>query len=318
MPYQINNATTTERVDNIAGFLRDLGYDLGMSYGESSGATDAAARQTFVNFGYDDNTLTKRYKYNTSGWTNTLHSEIAAGRPVYYSGCSDAVCTHGHAFVLDGYDAGKLYHVNLGWGAGDWTPDLNGNYFYIDTITPTGHSNYSHWQVAIWGIQPTATYCTALSVNTPVETPKFCIAQAGIITVSGVNINNVTDGRIYSEEGVKLETGTQISNGSNVQIAIKPIPCNPPVRPSYVSKKTTTNQEQRSQSEELKYATNYAIGQLELNKRSFVSIYSIDGKLLLNEHTSIVTLTNLSNGVYVIRAIAEDGTIYQSRILIQK
>ena len=50
-------------------------------------------------------------------------------------------------------------------------------------------------------------------------------------------------------------------------------------------------------------------------KRSFVSIYSIDGKLLLNEHTSIVTLTNLSNGVYVIRAIAEDGQILQSKLI---
>ena len=53
------------------------------------------------------------------------------------------------------------------------------------------------------------------------------------------------------------------------------------------------------------------------NKRQ-INIYSIDGKLLQQCLNCELSSISLPNGVYIIRAIAEDGTIYQSKILIQK
>jgi len=313
MPSTLSNSSTMAEVDMTAGFIRDIGYDLDMDYGESSGATDDEALSTFENFGYDENTLYLRAKWKTEGWTNILHSEIAAGRPVYYSGCSNFWGTDGHAFVLDGYDAGDLYHVNLGWG-----PFYNG-YYFIDTIT-AGGSSFSYWQAAIWGIKPAARYCTGLTINSSVETPKFCIAQAGQVTISGVNINNVTDGRIYSEQSVRLTTGTRINSGCSVQIAIKPIPCESPIVP-HSPAYHTINQGLEDTADGFDISPNYTIEQLEIqsqNKIVTTYVYSIEGKLLLSTNSDILSTYTLNNGIYVIRAVAENGDVYQSKILLQR
>ena len=301
MPLRLYNSSSLSQVNEVAGFLRDLGYDLGMNYGESSGCWDSDAMETLVNFGYDNNTLKYGLKSSTTGWTNIMHNEIAAGRPVYYSGYESIFFTGGHAFVLDGYDAGDLYHVNIGWGAS------YNDYYFIDTIT-AGGSSFSHWQAAIWGIQPAQSNCTSLTVSS-VSTPKFCIAQEGLITLSGTDIHNVTDGRVYSETGIRLTTGTHIANGCNVRLAIKPIPCEPPGGPAYIV--AHHNSEDH-------------IPEIETDKinenqhfRNAV-IYTIDGKLI-QQTSDIESVKNqLPNGIYIIKAITDSGNSFQSKILISK
>jgi len=299
MPLRLYNSSSLSQVNEVAGFLRDLGYDLGMNYGESSGCSDGDAMETFVNFGFDENTLTYGKKISTSGWTNIMHNEIAAGRPVYYSGCDSFFGTDGHAFVLDGYDAGDLYHVNLGWGGGS-----NG-YYFIDTIT-AGGSSFSHWQAAIWGIQPAQSNCTSLTVSS-VSTPKFCIAQEGLVTLSGTDIHNVTNGRVYSETGIRLTTGTHIANGCNVQLAIKPIPCDPPSGPAYIvahhSSEDRISEIEEDKTKESQYL-------------SKVLIYTIDGKLIQQTSEIESVKKHLPNGIYIIKAITDSGNSFQSKILI--
>lgn len=320
MPSTLSNSSTMAEVDMTAGFIRDIGYDLDMDYGESSGTTDDDALSTFENFGYDENTLNLRAKWKTAGWTNILHSEIAAGRPVYYSGSSSTLCIGGHAFVLDGYDAYDLYHVNLGWGPIDFSNGNTGNYFFIDTITTNNDHHYPYCQAAIWGIKPAARYCTGLTINSTIETPKFCIAQAGQVTISGVNINNVTDGRIYSEQSVRLTTGTRINSGCSVQIAIKPIPCESPIVP-HSPAYHTINQGLEDTADGFDISPNYTIEQLEIqsqNKIVTTYVYSIEGKLLLSTNSDNLSTYTLNNGIYVIRAVAENGDVYQSKILLQR
>ena len=251
MPLRLYNSSSLSQVNEVAGFLRDLGYDLDMEYGESSGCFDDDAMETFVNFGFDENTLTYGKKICTSGWTNIMHNEIAAGRPVYYSGYDSFFGTDGHAFVLDGYDAGDRYHVNLGWGGG---------------------SN-------------------------------------GLVTLSGTDIHNVTNGRVYSETGIRLTTGTHIANGCNVQLAIKPIPCEPPGGPAYIVA-------HRSYEDPIPEIKEDKVNENQYFSNAF--IYTIDGKLIQQTSEIESVKKHLPNGIYIIKAITDSGNSFQSKILISK
>ncbi|MBQ6764990.1 MAG: C10 family peptidase [Paludibacteraceae bacterium] len=313
MPNYLTNSVSLEEANMVAGFLRDLGYDLDMDYGESSGATDYAARSTFVNFGYDDNTLTHRAKWKTPGWTNYLHSEIAAGRPVYYSGRTALIGGNGHAFVLDGYDAGHLYHVNLGWGG-----YLDG-YYFIDTISP-GTSSFSHSQAAIWGIQPASNYCTPLTVSS-VESPKFCIAQAGTITLNGVNISNVSEGKVYSSESIILGEGTSVNSGSNVHFAIKTIPCSSPIDPMLLSTRMTYDSAPTLiQNDDDKSRVTFSDEIIKIESVSTITgmfLFGIDGRIVRQSNNASLSTNNLPNGVYVVKVIEENYT-YQTKFVLQR
>lgn len=305
MPDELFNSTSDVKVDAVASLLRDCGYDLGMNYGESSGASDADAKNTFINFGYSNSTITLKYKWNTPGWTNSLHSEIAAGRPVYYAGYEDATLTEGHAFILDGYNAMGLYHVNVGWG-----PGYN-DYYRIDAIT-VGTSSFSYHQSAIWGIQPNPGYCSPITLVMALG-PKFCYAFEGAITLNNVHMSNIVDGRFYSETGIHLKNGTYVTSGSNVQFAIKPIPCQPPITPSYAPSNNIVTVENTIENDVSNVVTEYDLASL-----TDLHIYSMDGKLLWYNKDGDMSTNLLPNGVYIMTAITEGGDVFQSKVIIQR
>lgn len=81
-----------------------------------SSADDRHAAQGLINnFGYDKSMRRGVRKYYTDAeWDEIIYNELAEGRPLMYSGSSDA---GGHTFVCDGYDAERhLFHINWGWG----------------------------------------------------------------------------------------------------------------------------------------------------------------------------------------------------------
>ena len=229
MPTSINNSTSMDEVDMIAGFLRDCGYKLGMNYGAGgSSAGNDDAEKALKAFGYDENTIDLRHKWITSGWTNMLRTNIDNGQPVYYCGYSKVIGGKGHTFVVDGYQTGNspIYHINWGWKG------LYNGWYNIDDAYINDTTHYEHLQTAIFGIRPAPRYCTDLTLTT-VESPKFCIAQAGTVTLNGVQMSNITDGRVYSSESIILTNGTYISSGCNVVFDIKPVPCTSPIMQAY-------------------------------------------------------------------------------------
>ncbi len=312
MPSILSNSRSLDEANMVASFLRDCGYDLDMDYGESSGATDEAAKETLKNFFYDNSTISLRYKWTTPGWTNFIHEEITSGRPVYYSGCTSFLCTSGHAFILDGFDAGNLYHVNLGWG-----PYWN-DYYYIDTIT-AGSSSYSHWQKAIWGIQPDRIYCIQNPTLPSINTPKECYAYEGTITMNDIHINNAEDIRIYSETEIIISSGTIIANGSNVQLAIKEVPCDPPITPRIMH--NTSNFAAHTSTEysnnQCVTETEYSYG-MEDDNILCRSVYSVDGKLISKKGNVEMLTADLPNGVYILKIETKNGGVFQSKLLINK
>ena len=105
-------------------------------------------------FDYDPSAhMVSRSNYTAQGWAELLYTELAAGRPVIYSGRK---ASGGHSFICDGYDGNGLYHFNWGWNSSS-----NG-YFLLNVLNPdqqgtgsaSGTYGYILGQGAIVGFQP--------------------------------------------------------------------------------------------------------------------------------------------------------------------
>lgn len=141
----------------VAKLMQYCGQGIHMSYGaKASGADQSAIAQALrAYFGYDKGvTSRKRVFYTVDEWEQMIYDELAASRPVAYSGFSS---TGGHSFVCDGYDGEGLFHINWGW-------DGNGDgFFRLSVLNPRdntsvgssdSHIGYCINQEVITGIQP--------------------------------------------------------------------------------------------------------------------------------------------------------------------
>ena len=120
----------------------------------SSATTSYVPLAMTTYFGYQASCHTiHRANYTTQEWEQTIYNELAASRPVIYSGSK---ATGGHAFLCDGYDGNGLFHINWGWNG-----QSNG-YFLLNVLNPdlqgTGSTGgvygYIYRQAAIVGIEP--------------------------------------------------------------------------------------------------------------------------------------------------------------------
>ena len=158
--YSGNNYTfvTTNAVQNnaVATLMYHCGVSVDMDYGTNgSGAVTAHVADALKTyFNYKPTAIFKnRTGYDKDAWIAMLLEDLAAGRPVQYSG-SDAGGGGGHSFVCDGYDAEDLFHFNWGW-AGHYD-----GYYSIDAMEPgiggigAGQGIYTANQGAIFGIEP--------------------------------------------------------------------------------------------------------------------------------------------------------------------
>lgn len=167
MPNTIGDHTPEHKNKAVATISFHCGVAVEMMYGTSSqggsGAysecgewTNSCATSAFVeHFKYDSalHHVNRDDLGDDSAWTALLDIELAAGRPMYYSG-SDS--TGGHAFVCDGADLQGRYHFNWGWaGYGD-------GFYTVNNLAPGtsdqdgGNATYTfnRWQGIIIGIQP--------------------------------------------------------------------------------------------------------------------------------------------------------------------
>jgi len=97
----------------------------------------------------------KRADFSSTAWDELIYSELAAQRPVIYSGAK--VTNSGHAFICDGYKDG-LYHINWGWGGhyDGYFKLSECNSYGTGTGAGNGLDGYSFDQEAIIRIQPEA------------------------------------------------------------------------------------------------------------------------------------------------------------------
>ena len=115
---------TKDQANAVAKLMFHCGAAVQMGYGEQSGANLTPAPLAKY-FGYDADMMLdlSRSLYSLAEWTQILDNELAAGRPVFYSGSS-------HQFICDGSDGQGLYHINWGWGG------YQDGYFDITILNP--------------------------------------------------------------------------------------------------------------------------------------------------------------------------------------
>lgn len=130
------NATQQQK-DAVAKLMYHCGAAVQMNYGPESAAAVSATKLAKY-FGYDADLMMdlNRSTFSLDKWMQIIDTELAAGRPVLYSGqASD----DGHQFICDGKDGEGLYHIN--WG---WSGSQNG-YFDLSLLNPekggTGSGN---------------------------------------------------------------------------------------------------------------------------------------------------------------------------------
>lgn len=138
----------------VAQLMRQCGAAVNMQYSAySSGAYDNEvqfALRNYFDYSPDLQMVWKDYTPQ-SRWNDIVYSELAAKRPVYYSGASQR---GGHAFVCDGYSANEYFHFNWGWGG------YQDGYFRLTALNPeTGgagsyEGGYNSGQSIITGIRP--------------------------------------------------------------------------------------------------------------------------------------------------------------------
>ena len=165
MPNSVAFAVSPDESDALSTLSYHCGVAVDMMYGPSatggsgaysqcgSWATACATNAFYTYFKYKPTLrFRNRENFNDSIWLSMIDAELAAERPLYYSGRDHE---GGHAFVLDGSDLDTMYHFNWGWsGYGD-------GYYAMNNLAPGsggagGNATYTFNldQGAIFGIEP--------------------------------------------------------------------------------------------------------------------------------------------------------------------
>ncbi len=135
-----------ECTEAVATLMAVVGRSGGLTYGSSTSGQCADQVAVLANqFGMNGGTMEWKSSYSQSTWEVMMISDLELGRPLHYTGYSDA--SGGHAVVVDGYrQRDNLFHFNFGWGGqGD-------GYFTVDDAT--GMNGFTAWQGMIWKSYP--------------------------------------------------------------------------------------------------------------------------------------------------------------------
>ena len=117
MPLNLGTASPEEQKKAVARLISDIGVMVKSSYNaEGTGAYTTDVYPGLVDHYFYDASAMHYFRayYNHETWEKMLRDNIDKVGPVLYSGYGEK--EGGHAFVLDGYNAQGLFHINWGWG----------------------------------------------------------------------------------------------------------------------------------------------------------------------------------------------------------
>ena len=194
MPNVLDENSTQAQINAIAQLIYHCGVATNMEYGPSeSSAMDQDARAGLINFFRFNPNLSYAEKtfFTDTDWNDLIHQEIAANRPVLYSGFGNS---SGHSFVCDGYKADNYYHFNFGWGGfcDGW---------YLTSAVNPNDLNYNSSQNALVGIAPDASGNVILGQTTgnstfTVDEPLEFYNLMGHNAYEGSNFDNHCDNTV--------------------------------------------------------------------------------------------------------------------------
>ena len=239
--YKTNNYTTAQGTA-VATLMRYVGQAEKMGYGV--GASGISSTQTnnianmYKTFGYDSGCrVVQKSSYSEANWAAMLQGEMLAGRPVVYCAV-DANGNGGHAFNVDGYNAGEnTYHINWGW-SGDGNAYCAMNAFSTGTSS-TGQSGgaytFNQYQQMVIGITPpesafepelfvspgTLSFMTSPGGNQvlPITLTAHNISNNVTVTVRGNNFKLLDDNN--NEVTSRTIASSSLSSGGKVTVKVK-------------------------------------------------------------------------------------------------
>ncbi len=178
LPNDVTGGSSAVQIGEVARLMYHCGVGASMDYGvDASGSNISRAESGLRDiFGYNT-TIRSRSDFNDTDWLNFLKGQLNSGFPLYYRGIDSD--DGGHAWVLDGYNAAGLFHMNWGWDGGS-----NG-YFSL----PMGISFNRDQRIMIVappGCRPTA-FLSGVQSNIRIEANQWihstAVVPAGATTV---------------------------------------------------------------------------------------------------------------------------------------
>ncbi len=203
---------------NVAVAIYHCGVSVDMYYGAyGSGALHQNIPSALTNyFGYAPAHNRLRDDYTYDQWESMIHEALDLGVPILY-GASTADAS-GHAFVLDGYDANGLIHINWCWGG-----VLDG-YFCIDNF----HTYNNYWTVAqkmVADARPLEVYNSTPQAPTnftvqPQSDESYSCTLHWNNPTKTLNNSNLThiDQIVVKRDGVVVYTEDNVTPGATMQI----------------------------------------------------------------------------------------------------
>lgn len=123
------SSSTDAQNSAVATLMSACGISIDMMYGLSSGTQTSRVVDALISyFDYDRSIrFHSRDGHEFAVWEEMIYNELAANRPVIYSGQSS---DGGHCFICDGYNKGGYYHFNWGWGG------QSDGYYMLTALNP--------------------------------------------------------------------------------------------------------------------------------------------------------------------------------------
>lgn len=161
-----NDKTDEAFKTEVAKLCRYCGQSVRMGYATNneggSKALDGMGPVGLVKyFGFDKNIHNVyRGSFSDDDWEELIYQELKSGRPVIYSGQTEAIYNgkpYGHTFICDGYQEvnGEDYFlINWGWGTSD-------TWCVLSVLDSGRIAPFSEDQSAVIGIQPPTAENTA-------------------------------------------------------------------------------------------------------------------------------------------------------------
>ena len=182
--YPDGRTPTAEEVEALGTLCYHAGVAIETTYAADGSGSFAPliVRAMRNHFRYDKSvTFKRRINYTQPEWDKIIRKELAAKRPVIYSGTGTG---GGHAFVCDGYNAEGFYHINWGWSG------LANGYFNLNFLAPGylgigggAGGGFSMEQGIVVGITPDRAGNSKVTEEPLVTTRKFTMTLVGGETI---------------------------------------------------------------------------------------------------------------------------------------
>lgn len=214
----------------VAEFVYCVGTATWLTYADGSGTATSGNIEkipaTFSSFfGMHGGEVKYRNSYSQEAWTQLIYNELAAGRPVMYTGVHPS--NGGHAVFIHGYQAStdKMY-FNFGWGAGngydgyyttDETTGMNGFYDYQSCLVG---AYPKHWNMDVSMIMPKHLYAKVDNDITVKIENNSTLDLKGVYMFVSTSITKPTD--LSKTESSDTETVFGKGTSNSVVLSVKP------------------------------------------------------------------------------------------------